>query len=605
MRRGFLAAVLAGTLLAGGCGIPDDTEVRPLQPGPAGGEINVNAQGAERVRREDTSIVKDFVTNYLAAAAGEQKSAVDRVKEFLSSQAQATFRPPDGIKVIRVIGQPLANPDDPNVTIKYREIGVLKAKGILEPVNKPEEQTARFNIGAVNGQPGIFVRELAPALLLSDTALKRYYKRQTIYFWNQERSGLVPDVRYMPTSVPESARPTEVIDWLTSGPQPSIASLVEALPDDTKPNGNVPAVTNQTLQISLPGQVLPQDDQPGALQRLQQQLRWSLRPMPAATLALSIEHQTYTYTDSDYLNVNPAYQQTEPERFAVYNGQIMRLAQSYRSGEPVPIIRPQDNRGIVSAALAVSDSRSYAALVVSERDGKQSLKVGAAGTGDQVTLTRARLSGTPGRPVWAKSPNGTDPGTNGLITMGGKLFSFPAGGFSSRRPGLTAVQWPDGPLESITAVAVAPDAHRIALVAGGRLYVAGLSLGDGVLQVITPRAIRTELRNLTAVTWSSQEWLTLSGLKPDADRYAVMDIPIDGTEYSYRQDDLGSNPVTNLTSRPANAARSDENSGAVAYMLSGAAYDEQKPVRMTADDLAVKVANPPKDMLPIAPFFLN
>ena len=605
MRRPLIAAVLAGVLLAGGCGIPDSTEVKPLRQGPVGGEANPGGSLPERVSREDTTNVKDFVTDFLTVAAGDQTTAANRFRQFLSPQAAATFRPLDGIKVIRLIGQPLNNPDDPKVTIKYRDVGTLRQKGVFVPATSLIQQTATFDVGEVNGGRGLYVRGGVQNILLSDTEL-RFYKRQMIYFWNQERSGLVPDVRYLPQDLPESQRPTEIIDWLTSGPQELISGVVETLPEGTKQIGVVPAASNQTLQISLSGQALPQEDPAGALQRLQQQVRWSLRPLLPTTLALSIEHQDHKYSGSDYLPANPAYQPTEPERFAIYNGQIMRVAQSYRSGEPVPILRPQDNRGIESAALAVSGNRSYAALVVNERASKKVLKVGATGVGDAATLTQRRLTGPVGRPVWAKSPNGSDQNTHGLITMGGRLYSFPAEGFRNGGQGLTPVQWPDSVPASITAVAVAPDAHRVALIAGGVLYVAGLSLGDGGgLQLTSPQLIRTELRKLTAVTWSAEDMLALAGLKPDADRYAIMDVSIDGATQFYRRDDLGSNPVTSLTSQPANPARSDENVGAVAYVIGDAGYSDLKAERMTVDDLAEKIAKPVEGVLPTAPFFLG
>ncbi|MEV6633964.1 LpqB family beta-propeller domain-containing protein [Actinoplanes sp. NPDC051470] len=606
MRRPLIAVVLAGTLLAGGCGIPDNTVVRPINPDPVGGEVNTTPQAPGRVLRSDTTNIKEFATNFLLAAAGDQGTAADRVKQFLSPDVAATFRPqPDGIKVIRLVGEPQNNPDDPNVTIPYREVGMLRAKGVLEPTTNPETEQLKLEIGEVNGLDGLYVRKPVTYVFLDVDALDNYYQKQTIYFWNQEHSGLVPDTRYLPRDLPATQRPNQIIDWLTSGPQGWLGSVVEPLPEGTKAIGNVPAISNSTLQINLSGQVLPEKDSAGALQRLQQQLRWSMRPLPN-TLALSIEHEDHTYTGDDYLPANPAYQTEGPERFAIYNKQIVRLAHSERPGQAVPIVRPQDNKNVLSAALAMSGSRSYAALVVDEGNRKQSLKVGAAGAGEAVTLTRKRLpaGADVGHPVWAVSPIGADPGTNGLITMNGGLYSFPAEGFGSADAGLTAVQWPGGAPGAITAVAVAPDSHRVALVAGGALYLSGLSFGDGGLQLTSPHVIRTELQDLTAVTWSNEESLALAGLERGTDRrYATMEVSIDGAFQSYRQDSLSSIPVTNMTSRPASPTRDD--SGAVAYLIGDAAYDEQKAQKMTVGDLAVKVDNPTKGIVPTAPFFLS
>ncbi|MFG1608662.1 LpqB family beta-propeller domain-containing protein [Actinoplanes sp. NPDC049265] len=527
------------------------------------------------------------------------------MKQFLSPDAGANFKPsPDGIRVIRPVGEPQNNPDDPVVTIKFREVGLLKQDGVLEPSDNPAVQTLALKIGEVGGQNGLFLLTPLPGVLISDQALGRYYKRQPIYFWDEDHTGLVPDVRYLPLDLPEAQRPRQILDWLTNGPrQDWLAGVVEPLPQGTKPIGNVPAINNQTLQISLSGQALPDKDAAAALQRLQQQLRWSLRPLPN-TLALNVEHQDYTFSGDDYLTANPAYQPEEAQRFALYNKQIVRLAQSYRSGDPVPIIRSQDNRNIRSAALATAGSRSYAALVVEEPGGRLALKVGATGAGDTVTLTRKRLSGTIGRPVWATSPIGADPGTYGLIPINGALYSFPADGFRTRERGLTVVDWPGGAPGGITSVAVAPDARRVALIAGGALYLAGLDTGDGGLKLVSPHVVRAELESLTTVTWSTEDSLALAGLKPGSQRYAIMEVTIDGAAQNFRQDDFSSTAVTDLTSRPANPARSDD-SGAVAYMVGGSAYDDQRTGKITVKDLAQTVTDPPPNIVPTAPFFLN
>jgi hypothetical protein len=344
--------------------------------------------------------------------------------------------------------------------------------------------------------------------------------------------------------------------------------------------------------------LLPEDPV-GSLDRLQKQLRWSLRSNLPGTLHLTVEHQVEKdYTGTDYLTSNAAYRTTaEPERFVVYNAQIRRLARSYNSGQPVPIVKPQDNQGVRMAAMSTSGNRSYAALVVNESGGKQALKVGTAGPGEQATMRRIPLSGTVGRPVWGKSLGGAE-GTIGLITAGGKLYSFAADGTNFR-----AVEWPGGP-GPISAVAAAPDAHRVALLAGGRLYVAALSNSDGP-QLSSARVVHTELRDLTAVDWSSEGLLVVAGVRPDSRRVAIMEVSIDGASQTSRLPDLGSNPVTYLTAVPANPTRGEETSGAIAYVLDNAAYDEVNPDQLEVGDLAETVTNPPKDVLPGAPFFLN
>jgi hypothetical protein len=281
----------------------------------------------------------------------------------------------------------------------------------------------------------------------------------------------------------------------------------------------------------------------------------------------------------------------------VYNGQIRRLARSFNFSQPVPGLKPEDNRSVRMAAISTSGNRSYVALVVNESRGRQALKVGAAGTGGQATLRRIPLPGAAGRPVWAKALGGAE-GTIGLITAGGKLYSFAADGSN-----FGTVEWPGGPRQ-VTAVAVAPDARRVALLAGGRLYVAALSSSDGTV-LSSPYVVHTELQGLTAVDWSSEGLLAVAGVRTDSQRVAISEVSIDGAAQNLRLPDLGSNSVTYLTAVPANPTRGEETSGAIAYVLSDSAYDEAKPDPIEVGDLAEPVTDPPKGVVPGAPFFLN
>ncbi len=599
MRRAPWIVALAAGLVLTGCGIPDNTDVKTLRPGASTGGVSAGSDTAPvRNVRADATDSTQLVLNYLEAAAGDFEGATERVKQFMSPSAARTFRATD-TKVVRLIESPLVEPGSDKVTIKVQQVGTLDAKGVLE-TGTGEVVSYNLTVSQMEGQQGLFVTDAPPVLLLDVDALNKFYTRRTIYFWNRDRTGLVPDVRYLLRSVPTEQQPTEIIDWLIAGPSPLVADVADGLPDGTKAIGNVPASSDDTLQISLSSQAVAPDD-PGALERLQKQLRWSLRPNLVNTLELTVEQQVdkKRYTGTDYLTANPAYRPApEVERFAVHEGQIRRLARSDNSAQPVPVVAPEANKGVSMAALSSSGSRSWAALVVDEARGRKALRVGAAGPAEFATLRR--IGGLPaqvGRPVWARSPAGTDAGTIGLVPAGGKLYSFRPDGASA-----TEVEWPGGP-GGITAVAVAPDAHRVAVLAGGSLFVAGLSSDEDGAQITAARRIRTSLTGLTAVDWSSQGMLVVAGKRPDSSRVAIMEVSIDGAVQSDRRSDLGSRPVTHLAALTADPTRSD--TGAIAYVLNNVAYDEINSDQIGVDDLVGPVPDARPGALPSAPFFLS
>jgi hypothetical protein len=604
--RRLLAGSLAAALLLGGCGIPDSTPVERVGAGPSTGtSIGEVITPQDRSGREATSDPAAFVRNYLEAAAGAPKDALEQVKEFLNPLDAATFKPTTARRVIHLVESPLVNPGSDKVTLVAETVGTLGDNGILSPVSDGAEIEYELTVSAISGKTGLFVTKPPQVLLLSDTALNKFYERRTLYFWNLEHTGLVPDMRYLSRETPPEQRPNEIIKWLVDGPADWLEGAVERLPEDTQVVGNVPAPSNDKLQVNLTGQAVQPPDDPAALDRLRRQLMWSLRPDLPGTLALKVGSQEQSdYAGTDYLTSNPAYAlQPAPERFLIYNGQVRRMSNYPNATESLPVLRPEANREVKAAAFAGAGSRRFAALVVAA-GGRSELRVGAAQAGEQADLARIGLpGGSTGQPVWAITS--ADPHTPGigLIAVGGKLYSFASDG--------SAVSAVDGPAPSggITAVAVAPDGRRLALVAAGKLYVGALSTGGDGLQLLLPRPILTpELREVSAADWSSETGLTIAGTRVDRNRVSIVDVRIDGTQdVTTRLDDIGTAVVSYLAAYPVGPTSGARYSANVAYVANGAAFDVPAggPVRITVGDLADPVPDPPAGIVPTAPFFLR
>lgn len=601
--RLMLAGPLAAALLLGGCGIPDSTDVQRVGPGPSTGTSTGGDVAPTRNERDSTLDPATFVRYYLQAAAGDPDGAVERVKQFLSPSAAATFKALTDIKVVHLVEDPLVNPGSDEVTLRAQTVGVLTGNGILNPSSDTSVTEYKLTVSDITGKSGLFVTKAPPVLLLTDSSLTPFYDRRNLYFWNFEHTSLVPDMRYLPKEVPSEQEPNEIVKWLIEGPSPWLRDAVEALPEDTQLDGNVPAASNNKLQINLSGQAVQPPDDPGALDRLRRQLMWSLRPNLPRTLELKVGSQELNdYDGTDYLTSNAANAlRSVPERFLIYNGQVRRMSRYPNAADAVPVLRPEANRNVRAAALAGSEARRFAALVVGVGGG-QELRVGSAPADAQTDLARVHLpAGSTGQPVWAIASDDANAPAIGLITVGGRLYSFTSSGSP-----VSAVPGP-GPGGSITAVAVSPDGRRVALVAGGKLFIAALSTsGDGV-QLLQPLHILTApLRQVNAVDWSSETWLTVAGARADRNRMAILDVMIDGTQVSPRLDDIGTESVSYLTAYPAGPTSGAENSNNVAYVANGSAFDVLSgPVRIGVGDLAEPVPNPPAGVVPTAPFFLR
>lgn len=610
MRRAALAVAVLAALVLGGCGIPANSDVRVLSTGPAAGPApgDDNTPPPPPVSRDGTIDYQDFVTDYLAASAGDPEGWLDRVTKFMTPEAKRTFKPSTSTPTIQVVAPTqklLYTPGESQVTLYAREVGTLNKDGVLVPSTDTSEHAYPFQV--VTHSDGLYIDGRPQVIFLSEAALLKYYQLHTIYFWNNDNNGLVPDVRYLPLNVPAVQRPTMILNWLADGPADWLSDVAQKLPPGTTVPDNIPAASNDKLQISLNAQPATAGDT-AAIDRLRRQLQWSLRPDVPSTLELKIGHQDpMIFTNQPYLDSNPAFRLNDmPDEFVVYNGVIHRLADSAHPNDPVPLIKADANRGVQSAALSSTGGVGHTFLAVVTAVGKgatPTLRVAAAPTGKQADLRPvAGLKAPLGHPVWAIGAAGDAAAAVGLITSQGRLYSFGTDG-SAARP----VDLQNTASGSITSISVAPDGHRIVLVAGGKLYRGELRGGtDGIVIPALSRILPPDLTSVSAVAWSGEGWLTVAGVRGDR-RTTIFDLTIDGAQTAKRLDDIGSDAVTYLTAYPASPLIAKTTSGAVSYEAGGSTWNAPGyAARIVASELVgVPASTPPNAPVPVAPFFLQ
>ncbi|BCJ44586.1 hypothetical protein GCM10010168_13990 [Actinoplanes ianthinogenes] len=606
------AVVALVALLSGACGIPDNSGVKEVGPGPSTGITSGGDGDVVPVARQDAEEERKFAANYFKAAAGDLATAADRLKGFMTPSAAVRFKPSgSGLQVVRLIGEPLTNPGHDVVDVSYEAVGTLDEFGRLEPARESRRGTYQIKVGRLADQDGLFVTEAPPILPLDVTMLQSSYVQHALYYWNTEYTGLVPDIRYLPKAVPAEQRPTTVLNWLLNGPSSwlSVANLAKG----TALKGNVPTIDDNKVQIALSTQAVSADNAEQAVERLRMQLQWTLRPLlPSGTeLDLKIEHQDVrTFTGDDYLASNPAAQLVdEPERFVVYAGKIRRISGQPWSVNPVPVLKQEENKDVRSAAISATPKRTFAAVVVKSGKG-EALRVASAVPGAQAPLQPiSGLAGTLREPVWAVtgdgSADGAPDGALGLIIANDKLYAFPAGKGAARQ-----IPW-TGPGTRITSVAVSPDGRRVALVVDGKLYRASLSPGGEAPSMGTPQQLRpASLDTVSAVDFSSEGWLTVAGVR-DNQRVTIEDVSIDGALEGERLRDLGSTAVDSLSVYPAGPLESDRFNGrafsrSVCYTSDGKAWEAlSQPALIDAAKVAGPPVNQPAGTVPLAPFYLE
>ncbi|MFI7071427.1 LpqB family beta-propeller domain-containing protein [Micromonospora sediminicola] len=597
LRRRVLALLLGGVLLPAGltgCGIPNETEVQVDGSGPAAEAGASNGSPARPPSPEDSDEPGPFIENYLrAAAAGEREQAYARAKEFIAQEAKSLLPEKQksseiGLTVVRLREKlevtPPNNQGTSVVTVKVQQVGVLRANGVLAP---PEASETEYVFQLRRADPtgsGLLLTAVPNVLLVSDSALGKYYLPHTIYFWNADQSRLVPDLRYLPSSVPTERLVTEVVRWLTGDPSDWLETGVTGLPDGTRPINNATGADGRwEVNLTMPGA----DDKKLGL--LATQLAWSL-PDLSGQLDLKIQNQKRRTVDlQQERTAHAAYPAGGvPARFSVYDGAIRPLAIGNEPRAAVPLA-PADNRNVASAALAYAGDGTRAALVVTGADRRQRLRVGFGAAPVTGLATSARSYRAISRPTWLRSSDQNRP--SGLVAADGKLYRFDGAAAMSEVP--LAVPGP------VVAVAGSLDGHRIALVSGGALYVAAVSVDGGVV-VGQPRPLATELTGVTAVDWLLENDLVLAGNEPDL-RPAIHQLSVDGGREIALKRDIGAE-VSQLAAYPG-ASTGGPPSQSYMYEANRAAF-RNNPFDIIKPEQVLDVPAGSRATNPTAPFFL-
>lgn len=610
MTRRLLAATAATLALCAGltgCGIPAQTDVqvdgdgRGASPFPG----SVGDQSSAPPSRTDTEDPSRFVTNYLEAAAGETAGAYDRVRAYIAPDARNELLPKTpgevGVTIVRpaenaVLDPVLGGDGNWRVSVPIQQVGVLRPNGTIGPpmANAPASYTFKVGKVAANGpgktEAGLYLLDAPRVLLMSTEALSRYYLQYTIYFWSSDGGGLVPDQRYLAAAVPSERRPTEVAGWLNGGPAEWIRPAARSLPDGVRVTGNV-AENDGKLDINLSPPNGPVDEE-AELDRLATQLAWSL-PGPRQDFELYLRNQRRRTIDvSAQRAAAPVYPLVdEAQRFCVFDGEVHPLVTPGAEPATVPI-KAEANRNVVSAGLIRSGPEIAVALVTTA-GGRQRLLTGH-GAGEVNPTARSSASfGSMSRPVWLKGP---DPAREaGLVVADGRLYRFDT---SAR---LTEVRLPDAP-GSVTAVGAALDGRRVALISGGKVYVAVLSSDGGSATLGVGHQVFTSLSAPTAVDWTGEGILVVAGT--DARRRPTLyQVSVEAAvETPLRETGA---PVTHLAAYPDNPVVGFEVSR-VMYEASGVAWADRLSVfeQITPERVAGSGASPGNAGNPRAPFFL-
>src|SRR5690606_19142011 len=454
LAAGTLAVVLAGGLAAA-CGVPQWTDVVTEGSGP-GAEPAGAAVPRVPPGPDEASDPKQLVQYFLQAAAADPGNAVEELRPFIHSSQQRDWQPNPQVWVVRVEGDPvftdLANGQRVELTVQ--PIGIL-SDGVVEPRADSQPREYRFQVvsdaAIVDEQVGAGVDRVryrvidAPlAILLDQRALaERGHLRPTsVYVWDDDNNLLVPDLRWLPTAASPAQAAQAKLEWLIDGPAPWLESM-SGLPGNLELQGN-PVWREDHLDVAF---TTSEELGKETLRRIDAQVWWTLRDLlpDRSTVSLTINGESREITGAHASARSIRYR--SPDSFVLLGDRLVPYVPGDVAPPDIPL--PSDTR---SAALT-SRGREVTLAVVHPA-GEERLRLSLL-TVDGIVGTDL-TAGAMSRPVWLSHPSGT-----GLVVADGTLYRFTAGQTAVQEvvvPGLS---------RRITALSVAPDGRRLALVADG------------------------------------------------------------------------------------------------------------------------------------------
>ncbi len=540
VRALLAAAAMAVVVALTGCGVS-------VSDGPADlGDAYAPAQlpNAKPPPQPTASSAEGLVRDFLVAAVGGGES----VSSFLTPNARKRLpsnTDAPGITIIKDVVSPQLSqqPGVLSVNVGYTVIGTLTDEGRVVPAATPGQGTMHFFVVQAPDRSSQLridrVEGMPRGLVLSQDALDNtYYRQQPIYFWDRANKVLVPDLRYVPLTITTLQRANAIVGWLLHGPSPLLGS-VNVLPANTSMSAGA-TLHDSTLQLNLSPQAGALG--PAGLQRLYYQLQASLLPSTILDLQLTVgTTQVLPAGPSTYMQYELSSQlRTTITKFEIVDQQVKQIA-SEASATPSPelaILKANENRNVLYAAI---NRENDTAALVRQTGTYPTLTIVRDGVASRVVQGLAKTAdvGRP-RPAWV-------PGTRILlIPWAGTLYQVdtnPTSGTLRATP-------VSGGLSDVTTAAIAPDGRRVALVAGGLVRVAQLTVNDTTvaIQGPTPSIMVDPALVASGVAWQNPSRLYVVGRS--GDRGALWQVTIDGVVATNKSESLHGKIPDDVVSYP-------------------------------------------------------
>jgi hypothetical protein len=550
-RRLALVLALVATIALAGCGVSATKKPTRLGDGldavgqPADQDDYTPPPGPTGIRDAES-----LVKAYLNASAGGGEVAATRVRQFLTQDARADWQPdqerPTVVRPLRFTHEPKSG-GVTRVSVTVQSIGTLTDAGKIEPVAASQGPLI-FDVVSAAGSNELLIKSAPPVVLLQESALRDYYQAISVYYWDKFSQVLVPDLRYISRAESVERRLSIAMDYLIDGPSTWLAQAVSSLRQGTKWKGPLvvddPSTGGKLVNFSA--SAFSTDEE---ARKFMSQLRWTLASVLGKSVKLTLQIENVPRADvdgqsDDYLADNGA--NTLPRTAPLYvvhpTGADKDRVVAESTEQPFILKDSEANHNVVTAAV----NRDASAAAFVRRSGNHlSLSVTSLNESKDDTNSVLVDIGSPtsiSRPTWLYQ---TD---QALVAANGSVLSINRNGVSHTLSLLG--------VSGVTHVVAAPDGRRVALLAGGRVYVAPVIINSSNVSVLSAKPVTADL-TATGVVWASENKLLVMGtstagvtsqlLSTDGSAAALSRLPSQPGEEPLKLDNAQSAQLQNLT----------------------------------------------------------
>ena len=536
-RRTVLAAGL-GVLVTGCTAVPGSGPVHEVTDvsDPTQAVVVIKPQSGA----QPDQIVQGFIIASGVRATDESGAAqLTSARQFLTPAAQKSWQLNGG--PVMVLADFAVEPDPrriEQVTITGSVFGQLNADRVFTAGGGSYQRTV--NLREVDGQWRI--SDPPDELLIRQGDFGTAYQRRELYFLDPTGTVLVPDLRYLPFG-PEEAMNTRVMELLLAGPKGVLETVAQNRLDKAALRSAPAAGDGGVTKVDLTG-LKPANA--AARLAIAAQIVYSLNLRPdqvaIAIEGVALDDKRPVYTRSMFssfdpdttpgtqaLSSNPWYVTSEGRIASLVGpGQMMwgRLgdgelrvisaAQSKASGVVAAITRTEDGKAELMIGRPL-DYREPAPALKADTLSPPSINR----TGDQVWVVQNGATANP--EVYQVSISSTDDTNPSRARIGAKALT-----------GL-------GP---VTDLELSPDGVRVAVVAGGRLYLGAVapaeqdsapvgspSTGEGrvAATILNLHELREDLQDVGAVAFQGSMELAVASRDGQLTR-TVRQVTIDGSD---------------------------------------------------------------------------